>query len=78
MNLGRVWDFIAEKNIEPQDILLLVEEVKNIDTSDEDNLRRVIHKVAKLAKKDISKETETQIITKIQTEGLDLSLLDYF
>ena len=78
MNLGRVWDFIAEKNIEPQDILSLVEEVKNIATSDEENLRNVIHKVAKLAKKDISKETETQIITKIQTEGLDFSILDYF
>ena len=30
MNLGRIWDFIAEKNIEPQDILELVEEVKKI------------------------------------------------
>ena len=44
MNLGRIWDFIAEKNIEPQDILELVEEVKKIDTSDEENLRRDFRK----------------------------------
>ena len=31
LNIGRIWDFIAEKNIEPQDILELVEEVKRID-----------------------------------------------
>ena len=42
MNLGRIWNFIAEKNIEPQDILDLVEEVKKIDTSDVENLRKII------------------------------------
>ena len=78
MNLGKIWEFIADKNIEPQDILLLVEEVKNVDTSDEENLKRIIQKVAVLAKKDISKETEQQIISKIKTDGIDFSLLDYF
>ena len=78
MNLGKIWEFIADKNIEPQDILLLVEEVKNVDTSDEENLKRIIQKVAVLAKKDISKETEQQIISKIKTDGNDFSLLDYF
>ena len=28
MNLSKIWDFISNKNIEPQDILELVEEVK--------------------------------------------------
>ena len=51
LNIGRIWDFIAEKNIEADDILELVEEVKRIDTTDEENLRRVIRKVAVLAKK---------------------------
>ena len=78
MNLGKIWEFIADKNIEPQDILLLVEEVKNVDTSDEENLKRIIQKVAVLAKKDISKETEQQIISKIKTDGIDFSLLEYF
>jgi hypothetical protein len=78
MNLSKIWDFIAEKNIEPQDILELVEEVKNVDTSDEVNLRRVIKKVSNIAKKPLSQETEDRLVSKIQTEGIDMSLLDFF
>lgn len=78
MNLSKIWDFISNKNIEPQDILELVEEVKQVDTSDEANLRRVIQKVANVAKKPISKESEDRLVAKIQTEGIDFSLLDFF
>ena len=78
LNLGRIWDFIAEKNIEPQDILELVEEVKKIDTSDVENLRRVIKKVSILARKNITLEQENKLIAKIQTDGIDFSLLEFF
>ena len=78
LNLGRIWDFIAEKNIEPQDILELVDEVKKVDTSDEENLRRIINKVSILARKNISLEQENKLIAKIQTDGIDFSLLEYF
>lgn len=78
LNLGRIWDFIAEKNIEPQDILELVDEVKKVDTSDEENLRRIIKKVSILARKNISLEQENKLIAKIQTDGIDFSLLEYF
>ena len=78
LNLGRIWDFIAEKNIEPQDILELVEEVKTVDTSNEENLRKVIRKVSVLARKNISLEQENKLIAKIKTDGIDFSLLEYF
>ena len=78
LNIGRIWDFIAEKNIEPQDILELVEEVKQIDTSDEENLRRIIRKVGTLARKNITPEQENRLVSKIQTDGIDFSLLEYF
>ena len=78
LNIGKIWDFIAEKNIEPQDILELVEEVKKIDTTDEDNLRRIIRKVSVLARKNISTEQENKLIAKFQTDGIDFSLLEYF
>ena len=74
LNIGRIWDFIAEKNIEPQDILELVDEVKKVDTSDEENLRRIIKKVSILARKNISLEQENKLIAKIQTDGIDFSL----
>ena len=78
MNLSKILDFIADKNIEPQHILELVEEVKNVDTSDEVNLRRVIKKVSNIAKKPISQDAEDRLVAKIQTEGIDFSLLDFF
>ena len=78
MNIGRIWNFIAEKNIEPQDILDLVEEVKKVDTTDVDNLRKIIRKVGVLAKKEITPEIENKLIAKIQTDGIDFSLLEYF
>ena len=78
MNLSKIWDFIAEKNIEPQDILELVEEVKNVDTTDEVNLRRIIRKVSAIAKKPLTTEAEDRLVSKIQIEGIDMSLLDFF
>ena len=78
LNIGRIWDFIAEKNIEPQDILELVEEVKKVDTSDEENLRRIIRKVGVLARKNISIEQENKLVSKIQSDGIDFSFLEYF
>lgn len=78
LNLGRIWDFIADKNIEPQDVLELVEEVKKVDTQDEDNLRRIIQKVSILAHKKITPDVEDKLVSKIQTDGIDFSLLDFF
>ncbi len=75
MDFGKVWDFIADKNIEPKDILALVEEVKKMDVTDEDNLRKVIRKAAILANKEISYEKETILVKKIQKDGIDISLL---
>lgn len=78
MDLSKIWDFIADKNIEPQEIFGLVEEVKKMDVSDEDNLRKIIRKVAIIAGKDISYEKETMLVQKIQKDGIDLSLLNFF
>lgn len=78
MNLNKIWDIIADKNIEPADIFAVVEEVKKMDTSDEENLRKVIRKIAILARRDITPEIEDQIVRKVQRDGVDLSLLNFF
>ncbi|MFI3251532.1 MAG: stage VI sporulation protein F [bacterium] len=75
MDFGKIWDFIADKNIEPKDILSIVEEVKRMDVSDEENLRKLIRKISILANKDIPYEKETMLVKKIQKDGIDLSLL---
>ena len=56
MDFKNVFDVINKYNIDKNDVLELVEEAKTIDLSDEDNLRYVIRKVAKLAHKDLSDE----------------------
>ncbi len=75
MDFGKIWDFIADKNIEPKDILALVEEVKKMDVTDENNLRNVIRKAGLLANKEIPYEKETMLVKKIQKDGIDISLL---
>ncbi len=75
MDFSKVWDFIADKNIEPKDILAIVEEVKKMDVSDEENLRKLIRKISVLANKEISYDKETILVKKIQKDGIDLSLL---
>lgn len=75
MDFGKIWDFIADKNIEPKDILALVEEVKKMDVNDEDNLRKIIRKIAVIANKDIPEEKENMLVKKIQKDGIDISLL---
>ncbi len=75
MDFGKIWDFISDKNIEPKDILAIVEEVKKMDVSDEENLRKIIRKISILANKEIPYEKETMLIKKIQKDGIDLSLL---
>lgn len=54
----------------------MVEEAKTIDLSDEDNLRYVIRKGAKLAHKDLSDEDEDKIMEIIKERGVSPDLLN--
>ena len=46
MNFGNILNFIAENNIEPEQVFALVEKIKNTDLSDEKNIRDIIHDVS--------------------------------
>ena len=54
----------------------LVEEAKTLDLSDEDNLRYVIQKGAKLANKTLSLEDEEKIMDIIKQRGISPDLLN--
>ena len=58
MNFNRVLNFIAENNIEPEQVFNLVEKVKKMNLNDENNIREVIHEVSALTNKPISKAKE--------------------
>lgn len=76
MDFKNVFDVINKYNIDKNDVLELVEEAKTIDLSDEDNLRYVIRKGAKLAHKDLSDEDEDKIMEIIKERGVSLDLLN--
>lgn len=76
MDFKNVFDVINKYNIDKNDVLELVEEAKTIDLSDEDNLRYVIRKGAKLARKDLSDEDEDKIMEIIKERGVSPDLLN--
>lgn len=71
MNFGKIFDLIAENNINPDDVFALVEKIKSTDLKDEDNLRNVIREVSKLARKPIDKNKEDQLVKKILNDGIN-------
>jgi Tat protein secretion system quality control protein TatD with DNase activity len=74
MNFNRILNFIAENNIEPEQVFNLVEKVKRTDLSNENNIREIIHEVSKLTNKPVSKSKEDEIIKKV-VENIDIQYL---
>lgn len=78
MNINKVLDFITENNIDASEVFELVEKVKTMDLSDEDNIRRVIRDVSKLANKPIDKIQENKIVREILNNGVNDDLFKMF
>lgn len=76
MDFKKVFDVINKYNIDKNEVLDLVEEAKALDLSDEDNLRYVIQKGAKLANKTLSYEDEEKIMDIIKQRGISPDLLN--
>lgn len=76
MNFNRVLNFIAENNIEPEQVFNLVEKVKKMNLSDEKNIREIIHEVSSLTNKPISKAKENELVKIIQKNGINEDLLN--
>lgn len=76
MNFGKVLDYIADNNINPDDIFALVEEVKNSNLKDENTVRSIIKKASKLAKKEVDPLKEDMLVKRIINDGVSEDLLD--
>lgn len=66
-------DSIFEKveqrsNVKKEDILKLAKSISNQDLNDEGNLRDLIHKVAKMAGKEVTKEKEDKIVNAVKKD----------
>ncbi len=78
MNLSKIFDLMGDENINKADIFKLVDDVRNMNLDDEENLRNIIRRASSIANKDLSKEREDNLVDKIKTEGLPTNLMDLF
>ena len=77
MNFGKIMDMISENNINPEDVIRLVEKVKNSDLKDENNVRCIIKEASKLAHKQVDPLKEDALVKKIMSDGVSEDLLKY-
>lgn len=78
MNFGKIFSMLSDSNIDKEEVFRLVDVIKNMDLSDEENLRKVIRQASVVAKKPIDKNLEDELVRRIQKDGLTPSLLDLF
>jgi hypothetical protein len=76
MNFNKALQFITDNNIQPEAVFELVEKVKTMDLSDENNIRNVIKDVSKLAGKPIDKVQEDNIVREIMKNGVNDNLFN--
>ena len=76
MNLGKIFSLIAENNIDPEQVLNIVEKVKNTDLKDEKNIRDIIHEISALANRKLDKQQEDQLVKKIMSDGVTEDLFE--
>lgn len=76
MNFNKALQFITDNNIQPEAVFELVEKVKSMDLSNEENIRNVIRDVSKLAGKPIDKAQEDNIVREIMKNGVNDNLFN--
>ena len=64
-----IFDKVEKKtNVKKEDIISLAKSVSGQDLSEENNLRKLIKQVAKLAGKEVSKEKEESIVKAVKKD----------
>ena len=76
MIFNKALQFITDNNIQPEAVFELVEKVKTMDLSNEENIRNVIRDVSKLAGKPIDKVQEDNIVREIMKNGVNDNLFN--
>lgn len=76
MNFNKALQFISDNNIQPEAVFELVEKVRTMDLSNEENIRQVIRDVSKLANKPLDKSQENKIVREILKNGVNDNLFN--
>lgn len=78
MNLNKIMNFISENNIQPEDVFMLVDRVKNMNLNNEENIRQVIRDVSKIAGKELSVQDENKLVEDILKNGVNENIFNSF
>ncbi len=78
MNFNKVMNFISENNIQPEAVFMLVDKIKNLDLSNEDNIRQVIKDVSSLAGRNLDKAEENKLVRDIMANGVNENIFKTF
>ena len=78
MNLNKIMNFISENNIQPEDVFMLVDRVKNMNLNNEENIRQVIRDVSKIAGKELSVQAENKLVEDILKNGVNENIFNSF
>ncbi len=77
MDIKKIFDLISSNNIDQAAVFALVNEAKSVDLNNDENIRSLIKKAAKLANKNFDKNTEDKIIQLIKKEGIGPNLFKF-
>lgn len=73
--MSSIFDRVEKKtNVKKEDIVALAKQIQGIDLKNESNLRKIIHDVARLAGRDVSKEKENKIVEAVQGGNVPKSI----
>lgn len=78
MNFNKVMNFITENNIQPDAVFALVEKVRMMDLSNEENIREIIHSVSGIVGKKLDIAEENKLVRDIMTNGVNENILNSF
>ncbi|WP_280768238.1 stage VI sporulation protein F [Salipaludibacillus daqingensis] len=72
-NKNPFYDQIEKKtNVKQEDLLELAQSLNQTDLKNEQNVRKLIHQVAKMANKPVSKEKEDQLVKAITSNQVPM------
>lgn len=65
--MSSLFDKVQQQtNVKKEDIVALAKRIQGVDLKNEQNLRKIIHDVAKLAGREVSKDKENKIVDAVK------------
>ena len=77
MDINSILNMLDKANINSSEVQNLIFEASRLDLSDEDNVRMLIRKSAKLDNRDISSDKEDKIVSILKEKGISSDLFSY-